>query len=178
MLGEFLSEHVQILLDAKENILIIAVGVFACYLVLFFKGVVRCQEINIRSVMPGILLSLSIGAILALTLMGREYNPYSQRFELEVFWSYKKAMFEKNSYFAVEIVCNILLFIPWGFMMPFLFKWFEKLTVLFVAAVLFSLCIELTQGIFCLGLFEFDDIINNVLGAVTGWTLFRKMKKT
>ena len=178
MLEEFLTEHVQMIIDAKEDILVIAAGVFLCYIAFIFAGIVKYERFSIKAILPGILLSLSIGAILALTLMGREYNPYSQRFELEVFWSYKKAMFEKNSYFAVEIVCNILLFIPWGFMMPFLFKWFEKLTVLFAAAVLFSLCIELTQGIFCLGLFEFDDIINNVLGAVTGWTLFRKMKKT
>ncbi len=178
MLEKFLTEHIQMIIDAKEDMLVIAAGMFVCYLVLLAKGAVRYQKLSIKSILAGILLSLSIGAILALTLAGREYNPYSQRFELEVFWSYKKAILEKNSYFAVEIVCNILLFIPWGFMMPFLFQGFEKLVWILASAALVSLCIELTQGIFCLGLFEFDDMINNVLGTLIGWGIYRKMKKT
>ena len=178
MLKEFLTEHVQMLIDAKEDILMIAAGVFVCFLILLVKGVSKYEKLTARSILSGFLLSLSIGAVIALTLMGREYNPYSQRFELEVFWSYKKAILEKNSYFAVEIVCNIMLFIPWGFMMPFLFKQFEKPSWILTAAVLASFCIELVQGIFCLGLFEFDDIINNVLGALIGWGIYRTLKRT
>lgn len=36
-----------------------------------------------------------------------------------------------------------------------------------------SVCIELIQGITRMGLFEVDDIINNVLGAVTGMVIYK-----
>ena len=37
-------------------------------------------------------------------------------------------------------------------------------------------CIELSQLVFKLGLFEFDDIFNNVLGAVAGWCVFHILR--
>ena len=35
---------------------------------------------------------------------------------------------------------------------------------------------ELSQLVFKLGLFEFDDIFNNVLGAVAGWCVFHILR--
>lgn len=42
-----------------------------------------------------------------------------------------------------------------------------------LSGVLFSLFVELTQYIFCLGLCELDDVICNGLGAVIGYGLYR-----
>ena len=40
-----------------------------------------------------------------------------------------------------------------------------------ISGVISSL-VELSQLYFKLGLFEFDDIFNNILGAVLGWCMF------
>ena len=44
-------------------------------------------------------------------------------------------------------------------------------TVMLISGVISSL-VELSQLYFKLGLFEFDDIFNNILGAVLGWCMF------
>lgn len=72
-----------------------------------------------------------------------------------------------------EIVCNIALFIPFGMMWPF-WRLGEKSAFfgVFRHAFTFSFCIEIGQLISCIGYFEFDDILNNVLGAILGYGLF------
>lgn len=166
-------KHIRMIGEERVHIVVMAALLFAIYLFMLLRGWTRYCKINVRSVVTGLLLSLSIGAILALTLLGREYNPYGRNFELEVFWSYKKAFFEHSAGLAVEIMCNILLFVPWGFLLPLAFEKFENPWWTLSASLMLSGGIELFQGIFRLGLFEFDDMINNTIGAMTGFLLAR-----
>lgn len=75
----------------------------------------------------------------------------------------------------MEILNNILLFFPLGFIMTDAFRKCPLRIVCLVALIL-SGAVECCQLIFRLGLFEFDDILNNVLGAVLGWCVFHLLK--
>lgn len=81
-----------------------------------------------------------------------------------------------SSSLLAEIVLNVLLFVPLGALLPF--AWPARLRGLrgavSVAAVGAgaSLAIELSQLLFHLGLFEFDDVLNNTLGAVAGYATY------
>ncbi|MDY5705092.1 MAG: VanZ family protein, partial [Lachnospiraceae bacterium] len=66
-----------------------------------------------------------------------------------------------------EVILNILLYVPFGFLFAAAFKNL-KLFWIWIAALLLSLSVELLQLYFHLGVFETDDIINNVLGGVVG----------
>lgn len=72
-----------------------------------------------------------------------------------------------------EIVCNIALFAPFGVIWP-LWRPGKKSTFFGTLgyAAAFSFCIEIGQLVSHIGYFEFDDILNNVLGAVLGYGLF------
>ena len=70
-----------------------------------------------------------------------------------------------------SLVANILLFVPFGLTLPFCLKRYPVRTTV-LAAVGFSMMIELIQLAFGLGLCEIDDVIFNTLGAAFGTLAF------
>lgn len=74
------------------------------------------------------------------------------------------------------IILNILLFIPFGYLLPSLFprlRWWQVVLL----GLAFSLCIELLQLITKLGYADVDDLINNTLGAAIGWLCYKLILK-
>ena len=72
-------------------------------------------------------------------------------------YAYKLNSFE-------NLVGNIVLFIPFGFLLP--------LCVMLLNAFLFVLGIEVFQLFSAFGAFDVDDILLNCLGAVMGYCLY------
>lgn len=66
---------------------------------------------------------------------------------------------------------NIALFIPFGFLLPFVFRTVTWRTVL-ALAIGIPLVIEITQEVFHIGIFDIDDVILNGLGMVLGYFAF------
>lgn len=121
-----------------------------------------------------ICLLIELAAIGYFTVLFREAGT-SYSYEFELFWSYKKWIFEKNVGLGMEIINNILLFFPLGFILTDVYK---KCPLWLVTAHAFiiSSCVEISQFVFKIGLFEFDDLLNNVLGAVAGWMVFQILR--
>lgn len=74
------------------------------------------------------------------------------------------------------IILNILLFIPFGYLLPSLFpklRWWQVILL----GLAFSLTIELLQLITKLGYADVDDLINNTLGAAIGWLCYKLILK-
>lgn len=71
---------------------------------------------------------------------------------------------------------NILLFIPLGFMLPFIWKDYERLWKTASCGILFSLIIELGQ-LFNGRVTDIDDLLMNTIGALFGWVVFKLLKK-
>ena len=122
-----------------------------------------------------VLLLLWLIIVFSLTVFGRQ--PFEgQHFQPEVFWSYRSAQL-KEAWFVRQIIGNVAMYIPFGFIFPFLFK--DKLdgwkvfVITLLAGIVISFCTESIQYIFKIGLFEFDDIIHNALGTVIGFLLSR-----
>lgn len=87
--------------------------------------------------------------------------------ELEIFWSWKIAL-KGNRVFLIEIIMNIVMFIPIGLLYRMIDNRFFRC---FVIGMLLTLTIEMSQLIFQRGLFELDDIIHNVLGCMIGYVI-------
>ena len=107
-----------------------------------------------------ILVALYILIILWITLFSRE--PMTTRIFRGLFWEIEMGYWN-------NIIQNILLFIPLGFLIG------GKRGI--VAGALLSIGIELTQYIFRLGYCELDDVLNNTIGAAIGSLLFKKFGK-
>jgi len=73
------------------------------------------------------------------------------------------------SIFSVE---NILLFLPFGLLVPILWKYNRSIVRVSLMGFALSALIELTQLITGRGYFEIDDIILNTLGCVIGYIVF------
>lgn len=105
--------------------------------------------------------------VLWYTVLGRGLSAESQ--QLELFWSYR-AFFAGDLRLGLQILGNIAFFVPLGYMLSGVVqktKWWLALLIAF----LLSCSVEMLQAATHRGLFEFDDIFNNTLGACIGVAL-------
>lgn len=115
--------------------------------------------------MKTILWILFAGAVFLViyeTLLLRTEHP--QEPKLELFWSYREWIWNGNKNLGRQIGLNILLFVPYGVILGMLAR---PESVILSAAGL-SAAVETAQYVFKLGLFEFDDIFDNTIGAIIG----------
>ena len=68
---------------------------------------------------------------------------------------------------------NVLGFVPFGFLFPFVAREGERFFVMFVNAFVFILGIEVFQLFSAFGAFDVDDILLNCLGAAMGYGIYR-----
>ena len=76
---------------------------------------------------------------------------------------------------VASLILNILLFIPFGCLLPIVSRWMQAWWKVFLVAIGFSLLIETTQLFAHLGWFDVADPIYNCLGAVIGFSLYKKL---
>lgn len=127
-------------------------------------------------------LLIYVFAVIWFTVLNRAVRYHVARFEL--FWSYR-AWLAGDTGIGREILLNIALFIPLGLLLPSVFPAArlgvskKKQTIIVVAvAAVFSLLIELLQLVSIRGLFEWDDLISNTLGAAIGFCIYSILGKT
>ena len=90
-----------------------------------------------------------------------------------LFYSYKEAW---NHFSAREwrnIILNIMMFVPFGFLLPLVSKMFQVFWKTYLAGFLFTFLIEMTQLLLNLGICELDDFMNNTVGAMIGYGFYR-----
>lgn len=135
------------------------------------------------------IMSLYIVAVLFLVLVSRTPGE-TAGLNLEPFSVIKRAIvlngatiFDgiriRSRILLLDIVLNLLLFIPFGFIVPCLSKKLAHWWAVIPLALCFSMFIEFTQYTAKLGTADVDDLINNTLGACIGWVLYLiLLKKT
>lgn len=74
-------------------------------------------------------------------------------------------------------IFNIILFIPFGVLLPTLWNKYRKLLPAFCYGFIFSLIIEVSQLFTRNRTCDINDLIFNTLGAVFGWMLFNGLRK-
>lgn len=105
----------------------------------------------------------------AMAVLHRPVTP-EPTYRLQLFWSWKEW-----DTLGLQIIANILVFIPIGYLAACIWKWKGA-----IFAVSFSVLIELSQLILHRGMFEFDDMIHNAVGAGVGlavWYMLNRFKK-
>ena len=89
------------------------------------------------------------------------YVPFKEMFR----YSFGSRLFFKN------VVGNMLMFMPFGFFVAYILK-LKKVWIMLLLSLIVSLTIETIQSI--IGrVFDVDDIILNVIGAILGFLVFK-----
>lgn len=135
----------------------------------------RKKRIVLSQVLASEILFVFVMLVLASTVFTRTPNSM-YTYKLMPFWSWVEAASGDLEYLQ-EIVLNIILFLPGGVLLPFVFHKKILLRYSFFAGVLSSFVIECSQLIFCRGLFEWDDIIDNSIGAMIGCIIANQIVK-
>ena len=70
---------------------------------------------------------------------------------------------------VTNLVGNLIAFLPLGCYLPCLFKGMRKLWRVILLSLGIILTVELFQPLICVGVFDVDDIILNLTGAIVGF---------
>ena len=120
------------------------------------------------------LFAIYILAVLWITLIDREFG--NRRAMLVPFWEFANVIKGiRRSFFIGQILGNLVMLMPLGFMLPIIKK--VTLKQVLLIAFCFSVAIELTQFITGRGLMEFDDVFNNTVGAVLGYKVYDVLRE-
>jgi glycopeptide antibiotics resistance protein len=84
---------------------------------------------------------------------------------------------DKLRYTKENLVGNIVLFFPFGILLPLLFKNISSFRKVFAITFAISLCLELIQLFAILGNFDVDDLLLNLLGASLGFGTYILIKE-
>lgn len=82
--------------------------------------------------------------------------------------------------FFKNLIGNLVLFIPWGIMLPLLGKRYKSAKHFFLITAAVIICAELLQLVLRVGTCDIEDFLLNMLGAAGGYIIIRKLtqKKT
>lgn len=111
------------------------------------------------------------------------YRSYSgiRRYNLYPFKTIIAFLLNANKYnfevIFINLIANIITFIPLGFFISVLFRRSCKLINVALSSMLIIICIEMGQFILNVGVLDIDDIILNTVGCVLGFMFYKAVKK-
>ena len=99
-------------------------------------------------------------------------NVYKE-INLHLFSSYLEAYHNMSPSLIRNIILNILLFVPLGIFLPLYTKKTEKIYIVAPIGFAITLLIEFIQYSTGYGIFELADLLNNTIGVVIGYGLYK-----
>lgn len=112
--------------------------------------------------------SVVIGA----TMLNRGRSEHGM-VQLGLFETYIDAWYEADMVQWRNLVLNVLMFCPIGFLLPFTFSIFRKWWTTYLVGFGCTLFIEIMQYVRRCGVFQTDDLLNNFFGAMIGFGCFQ-----
>lgn len=133
----------------------------------------KIERHKLRKILCIIAFILYTVIVLYITLISR--TPAVRRRMLTPFWEYRELICGVDKfYWFGQIIGNIVMLMPLG---VFLCLMYRRLNVIHIGMIgcACSVSIELIQYFTGRGLFEFDDIFHNTLGAVIGYFIMKRL---
>ena len=90
----------------------------------------------------------------------------------EVITYYVKSAHSVNDWFFKNLACNIIMFMPFGFLVP-LFVKTRKIWQVFLFGMMLSILIEVVQHLLKIGIADIDDVILNSTGTLVGFGIYK-----
>ena len=74
---------------------------------------------------------------------------------------------------VINLVGNVVVFIPLGYLLPRIWKWFHSIFRLLLSVTVIIILVEALQYITLLGSCDIDDLILNLLGTIIGYITWK-----
>lgn len=118
------------------------------------------------------------------------YETYKYNFEL--FKEIKRYWYNREKIgtllFLINLVGNVVVFMPFGFLVPVMYReqrkdvvfrghYFRSMLFVLLLGFLFSLVIEFVQLVTKVGCFDVDDLLLNTSGVLLGYIIYYISKK-
>ena len=163
-------------LDGLPLLLIAAVlvlSVYAAGYLLIYRGLMKgTKRLKFSKVLWVLLLVGYLGVLALVTVLRPGEGGWHMRKIYPLFYSYKSAWLSFNALEWRNLILNIAMFVPFGFLLPMAFGFFRTFWKTYLAGFIVTLGIEMLQLVFRMGVVECDDILNNFLGAMIGYGLY------
>ncbi|MBD5449357.1 MAG: VanZ family protein [Lachnospiraceae bacterium] len=104
--------------------------------------------------------------ILRLTLLSRPTANYGG-----IDWRFL-AKWNENTAQKAFLIANIIMFIPFGVLLPMMSKWTKHILIALPTAIVCSIAIEAMQLKYQLGYCQLDDVIANSVGFLVGFLIY------
>lgn len=152
-------------------VILIAV-VFLCYYMVSKRRNNGKAKLDIkRLVLYGVFICYLV-VVIGATMLSRS-GFWQNRAIQPLFYSYCDAWNDFSIKEWRNIILNILMFVPFGFLLPFLSNKFHAFWKTYLAGFAFTFLIEIVQLVLRRGIFELDDLMNNTVGAMIGYGCYR-----
>ena len=138
------------------------------YSVVYRKWMKGQKRIRPAQLLWGGVLVCYLVVVFGATMMSRG-NSYESLGWQPLFSSYRAAWEQFSGTLWRNLILNILLFVPLGFLLPLGIGWFRKCYRTYLAGLVLTLGIEGLQFLLGRGVCEMDDVLNNTLGAMIGY---------
>ncbi len=138
----------------------------------FYKRIFKGRKTVSKSMMIWFIVFVCyLAVIFGATMLNRV--PFYENSQIHsLFYSYREAWVNFRPRDWRNIILNIVLFVPLGFLLPVGIQRFRKFWITYLVGFLMSLVIEIIQYVLRIGLFEFDDIFDNTMGVMIGYGCF------
>ena len=142
---------------------------------IIFTLLTKIKTASVKTKAVFLLLLIYLAVVFCYTVFMRPAGFHIS--QTEWFWSYRRWL-AGNGALGLEILGNIGMFVPVGFLVAAgLPRRKNTYFMVVLAGLLFSCAIEFLQYELMRGVFEYDDIFNNTLGAVSGCLLYNILAK-
>lgn len=166
----------RMVLDGIPLLLIAAaliLSVFGVGYLLIYKVIMKGKKkLKLSKVLWLLLLISYLGVLSFITVLRPGGAGMYGKKVYPLFYSYKSAWISFNYMEWRNLILNIAMFVPFGFLLPMTFQFFRSFRKTYAAGFLVTVGIECSQLIFGLGVVECDDVLNNFLGAMIGYGLY------
>lgn len=123
---------------------------------------------------------------------GRDEAYSTYQYNLELFREIRRYIMYREqigmAYFAINLLGNVVAFMPFGFLVPVMYReqrkgvsftghYFRSFLFVTLLGFLFSFVIETIQLVTKVGCFDVDDLFLNTLGVVLGYIIYYISKK-
>lgn len=119
--------------------------------------------------------------VLCVTFIVRETmvlrTPENRGLILQPFREFEEMMNGTHFFWFKQIFLNVLLFVPFGILLPMVSRYFKNPIVTLITGCLFSGIIEIMQYVTGRGLTEVDDVVTNTIGAAVGVVMYHIVSK-
>ena len=134
---------------------------------------------RIVRLMLAVAFILYVFVVLHETLLSRP-PIFDGAYELYPFASYRRAMRAPSHLARIEVrnlFLNVVMFVPFGVMLPALFPRLAKFYIILPLALTATVAIEVAQFLTHRGVFATEDILHNFAGAAIGFALYKVAKE-